>query len=286
MTINGSTNVSTPDPYIQSLSPVDRLKKILLDAGDVLVVFSGGVDSALLLKVAVDTLGDKVVALTADSPTFPPEEKAAAVTFTKELGVRHLIVDALELERDGYRANAGDRCYHCKTELFELATLWADRVGFSWVMDGTIVDDLGDDRPGLKAAEEHRVRHPLLEAGFTKIDVRRSAQELGLSVWNKPAFACIGSRFPVGTEVTLERVKRVQRVESILRIYGFTTFRVRFHKIGEQDMARIELGVHVLAEVFREGIREAIVESCKEQGFAWVTLDLAGYKMGGAGVSA
>jgi uncharacterized protein len=152
-------------------------------------------------------------------------------------------------------------------------------------MDGTIVDDLGDDRPGLKAAEEHRVRHPLLEAGFTKRDVRESAQALGVSVWNKPAFACLGSRFPVGTQVTLERVEKVQRVESILRIYGFTTFRVRYHKIGEQAMARIELGEHELAEVFREGIREAIVESCKQEGFAWVTLDLAGYKVGGAGVS-
>ena len=286
MITNSSINVLEPEIYSQGLSPVDRLKRILLDAGNALVVFSGGVDSALLLKVAVDTLGDRVVALTADSPTFPPEEKADAVEFTKELGVRHLIVDALELEREGYRANAGDRCYHCKTELFELATLWADRVGMSWIMDGTIVDDLGDDRPGLRAAAEQRVRHPLLEAGFTKIDVRKSAQALGVSVWNKPAFACIGSRFPVGTEVTLERVERVQRVESILRVYGFTTFRVRYHKIGDQAMARIELGEHELSEVLREGIREAIVESCRQEGFAWVTLDLAGYKMGGAGVSA
>lgn len=285
MTTNSSINTLKSESYSYNLSLVDRLKAILNEAGDALVVFSGGVDSALLLKVAVETLGDKVVALTADSPTFPPEEKAVAVSFAKELGVRHLIVDALELEREGYRANAGDRCYHCKTELFELATLWADRVGIAWVMDGTIVDDLGDDRPGLKAAEEHRVRHPLLEAGFTKRDVRESAQALGVSVWNKPAFACLGSRFPVGTQVTLERVEKVQRVESILRIYGFTTFRVRYHKIGEQAMARIELGEHELAEVFREGIREAIVESCKQEGFAWVTLDLAGYKVGGAGVS-
>ncbi len=285
MTTNTSIDVLQPAPYSQNSSPIERLKAILIDAGDALVVFSGGVDSALLLKVAVETLGDKVVALTADSPTFPPEEKAEAVKFAKELGVRHLIVDAHELERDGYRANAGDRCYHCKTELFELAELWADRVGISWVMDGTIVDDLGEHRPGLKAADEHRVRHPLVEAGFTKLEVRSCAQTLGVSVWNKPAFACLGSRFPVGTEVTLERVKKVQRVESILRIYGFATFRVRYHKIGEQEMARIELGEHELAEVFREGIREAIVESCRQEGFAWVTLDLAGYKLGGAGVS-
>lgn len=285
MTTNSSIIVDSPESIPESIQPLDRLRSVLEEAGDALVVFSGGVDSALLLTVAVEVLGDKVVALTADSPTFPPEERDAAVDFAKNLGVRHLVVDALELEREGYRANAGDRCYHCKTELFELASLWADRVGLTWVMDGTIVDDLGDDRPGLQAAKEQRVRHPLLEAGFTKKDIRSTSKSLGVSVWNKPAFACLGSRFPVGTEVTLERVVKVQRVESVLRIFGFSKFRVRYHKIGEQTMARIELGEDELSEVFREGIREAIVERCLEEGFTWVTLDLLGYRLGGAGVS-
>ena len=271
-------------PTVNSVTPLDRLRSVVREAGDALVVFSGGVDSALVLKVAVEELGDRAVALTADSPTFPPEERRDAEEFARAIGARHMVVDAHELEREGYRANAGDRCYHCKSELFDLAELWADRLGLRWVMDGTIVDDLGDDRPGLRAAAEHRVRHPLLEAEFTKADVRDAARQLDVPLWDKPAFACLGSRFPVGTEVTLEWVEKISRVESVLRIYGFRTFRVRIHKLDGGAIARIELGEGEMQEIFREGIREAVVAAALQEGFSRVTLDLAGYRLGGGAI--
>ncbi len=264
-----------------SESNIQRLETVFEEAGEALVAFSGGVDSGLVLEVAHRVLGDRAVALTADSPTFPSEERDQAIAFAQGLGVRHLVVDAHELEREGYAANEGDRCYFCKTELFELARLWADRLGMRWVMDGTITDDLGDHRPGLVAASENRVRHPLVEAGFDKIRVRHTAKELGVNLWDKPAFACLGSRFPVGTRVTQERVERVGRVESVLRIYGFRQFRVRYHEVEGKPMARIELEPKELAALVSEGVREAVIESCRQEGFAWVTLDLVGYRSGG-----
>jgi uncharacterized protein len=262
----------------QSLS---RLESVLAEAGSALVTFSGGVDSALVAQVAHGVLGAKAIALTADSPTFPPEERIQAVDFCKSIGMRHELVDAHELDREGYRANAGDRCYFCKTELFELSSLWADRLELAWVMDGTITDDLGEHRPGLQAAEEHRVRHPLVEAGFNKQMVRAVAQSLGIPLWDKPAFACLGSRFPVGTEVTEERLLKIGRIESLLRLYGFRQFRVRFHKMEGKPMVRIEVAESEISAVVQEGVRDAILAACRQEGFAWTTLDLGGYARGG-----
>ena len=181
-----------------------------------LIAFSGGVDSALVLRLSVEVLGDRAVALTGVSPTFPPEEQATARELTRALGVLHVEVNSQELESEGYASNQGDRCYFCKDELFALAQEEADRRGIRWVLDGTITDDLGDHRPGLMAAAERRVRHPLVEAGFDKGMVRELAQSYGLPVWDKPSFACLGSRFPVGTRVTADRVGRIQRVHDIL----------------------------------------------------------------------
>jgi pyridinium-3,5-biscarboxylic acid mononucleotide sulfurtransferase len=256
------------------------LKNTITKMGSVLVSFSGGVDSALVLHVANEVLGEKAIALTALSPTFPPEEQEIALRFTKERGIKHILVNSSELEDEGYVSNRGDRCYFCKSELFTLANDKAKEQNIPWVLDGTIVDDLGDHRPGLTAAEENKIRHPLVEAGFTKEMVRNLAKSLGIHIWNKPSFACLGSRFPVGTRVTISRVRQVQKVESALRIFGFSQFRARWHLVEGKAMVRIELSPSDMRLMLDEPIRDAITEICIAEGFQWVTMDLIGYQKG------
>lgn len=255
---------------------VDHLRALAGDA-ELIVTFSGGVDSALVLRAAVEALGERALALTAVSPTLPVEETEAAIALAKELGARHELVDAHELEVEAYAANTGDRCYHCKTELFSLASAAAAARGAGAVVDGTIVDDLGDHRPGLKAAAERGVRHPLLDVGYTKVEVRETARALGIRAWDKPSFACLGSRFAPGTRVTLDRVLRVARVETVLRREGFRQFRVRFQPADGQEHARIELGVDEIPRLGDPGIRERVLEAGKREGFSRVVLDLGGY---------
>jgi uncharacterized protein len=253
------------------------LRQRFEEMGSVLVALSGGVDSALVMRVAHEVLADSAVAFTAISPTFPAEELLEAERMTRQLGIRHLLVDSNELESEGYARNAGDRCYFCKSELFELAKARARELGIAWVADGTIVDDLGDHRPGLKAATEHAVRHPLVEVGMDKSGVRAIAKALGLAVWSKPSFACLGSRFPVGTRVTENRVGRIGRIERHLRTVGLSQFRARWHTVDDAEVVRIEVDAADIEIVARSGLRDGIVDVCKAEGFKWVTLDLQGY---------
>ncbi len=259
---------------------LDTLRDRLAALDGVLVAFSGGVDSAVVARVAHEVLGDRAVALTALSPTFPPEELRAARDMTEACGIRHELVDSHELEREGYAANRGDRCYFCKSELFELARDRARALGLASVADGTIVDDLGEHRPGLRAGAENAVLHPLVDAGLDKAGVREIALHYGLEVWDKPSFACLGSRFPVGTRVTEPRLKMVQGVESFLRVVGIRSFRARWHELEGQALCRIEVDASELPRLVEPGVRDGLVEACEAEGFRWVTLDLMGYRRG------
>jgi uncharacterized protein len=189
-------------------------------------------------------------------------------------------VDSHELEREGYARNDGDRCYFCKSELFELARDRARQLDIPWVLDGTISDDLGGHRPGLVAARENTIRHPLVEAGFDKAMVREAARRMGLPVWSKPSFACLGSRFPVGTRVNAERLGQVQQVESSLRLLGLRQFRARWHELEGQPMVRIEVDPDAIEFLVRPDLRRSVVATCRDAGFRWVTLDLQGYQEG------
>jgi pyridinium-3,5-biscarboxylic acid mononucleotide sulfurtransferase len=254
-----------------------KLYEIFEGLDSVLIAFSGGVDSAVVLYAAHQVMGSNAIALTANSPTFPPEEYELARSITKQYGIEHIIVESKELEDEGYAQNNGNRCYFCKNELFQLARDVAKRKGVAHIADGTIIDDLGDHRPGLQAAEEQEILHPLVMAGFQKEMVRQFAQSIGLPVWNKPSFACLGSRFPKGTRVTLDRIQRVQRIESLLRTLGFQQFRARFHLVEDKQLLRIEVGIKDLVLFAEPEIQAAVRETGLSEGFHWVTLDLKPY---------
>jgi uncharacterized protein len=265
--------MSTEPQAEQELAALEKNVRAL---GSVLVCYSGGLDSALVLAVAHRVLGSKAVGMTAVSPSLPAREKEEAARIAARIGADHRFVESHEIERDGYVQNGPDRCFHCKSELYDIAEQKRSEWGLAHVANGTNTDDLGDYRPGLEAAKNASVRSPLLEAGLSKADARAVAQLLGLDVWDKPASACLSSRLPYGTSVTRERLAQIGGLEAALRDLGFRQLRVRWH----DTIARIELDLAELETLLRPGIRERVVAAGREHGFTYVTLDLGGYRQG------
>jgi uncharacterized protein len=254
----------------------NQLTLLLREHNRLLVAFSAGVDSTFLLKAAHMSLGDSVVALTASSPSAPVGDIDAATAFTAALGCRHLVLSSYELDNPLYARNPVNRCFFCKDELYRICRGEADRLGIETIVDGTNSDDLRDHRPGLKAAAEWGVRHPLVEAGMTKEDIRRYSRALDLPTWEKPSSPCLSSRFPYGTEINLERLRLVGACELFLKRLNFREYRVRYHG----DLARIEVGQGEIERLLDKSTRDAIVRQFRELGFRYVSLDLQGFRSG------
>jgi uncharacterized protein len=258
------------------MGKLEALRATIAAYDQIVVAFSGGVDSAFLLKVAADVLGARCHAVTAVSQTMARSEVADAAALAAELGLgdRHHVVESHELEVPGFADNPEHRCALCKTELMEVAGPIAAALGGAPIALGTNLDDLGDVRPGIAAARDRGARMPLVEAGFTKAEVRAASRELGLRTWDKPQLACLSSRFPYGTRITSDRLRRVDAFEDGLRALGFRQLRVRFH----DTIARLELEVSELPRALE--LRDRVVELGKQLGFAYVALDLAGFRSG------
>ena len=255
---------------------MERLKEILAELESVVVAFSGGVDSTFLARVAHDVLGDRAVAFTATSPTYPSREFEESQDLARCMGIQQFIVDSNELEIPNFAENNPRRCYYCKSELFQLARKKAEELGFRHVVDGTNADDENDYRPGRDAACDLGVRSPLLEAGMTKEDIRRHSRALDLPTWEKPNFACLASRFPTWTKITADALDKLNAAENFLRDKGFRMLRVRYHG----DVARIELGPEEIERFLDADLRGEVAERFKEIGFTFTALDLSGYRMG------
>ncbi|OQW32974.1 MAG: ATP-utilizing protein [Nitrospira sp. SG-bin1] len=256
---------------------LNRLRTLLTEMGSVVVAYSGGIDSTVVLKVAHEQLHEKAISITAVSPTFPLIELEAAERIAHEIGARYETVQTDQLAIDDFVKNDASRCFHCKTDLYQLLGRLRKSMAAAYVVDGTNLDDLGDDRPGIKAAREWDVRSPLVEAELSKAEIRILAKELRLSNWDKPAAACLSSRIPRGIPITLEKLSRVEEAEAVLHREGFRHFRVRNH--GE--IARIELAQDELPRLVEADRRAEISAKLRALGFKFVTVDLEGYRPGG-----
>ncbi|MFC1823573.1 ATP-dependent sacrificial sulfur transferase LarE [Thermodesulfobacteriota bacterium] len=254
----------------------DQLKDIITQAESVALAFSGGVDSTFLLKVCVDVLGDKVLAVTARSSTYPKRELQEALELAEQIGCRQLMIESEELDVPGFSDNPPNRCFLCKQELFSKIKDLADQEGIQSVFDGSNADDPDDFRPGRMAARRLGVRSPLEEAGLTKQEIRSLSRKLNLPTWDKPSFACLSSRFPYHTKITRPSLQQVEMAESFLWDLGMRIFRVRHH----DTIARLELGEKEM-ELLQEGdLKDQVVQHLKELGYQYVTLDMEGYRTG------
>lgn len=251
-----------------------QLLQLLSKMGQAVIALSGGVDSALLAQAAHQALGERAIAMTADSPSMPRRELAEARRLAQQIGIRHVVFQSHELEDPRYIANPVDRCYFCKVETFAEIEQQARALGYSTICYGENLDDRDDHRPGAQAAKEFGVRSPLKEAGLDKAEIRQLAQRFGLPVWDKPAAACLSSRFPYGTAITVEKLRQVEEAEDTLWELGFQQYRVRYH----DEIARIEVAEGEMSRLLEQAA--AIVRRFRQLGFTYITLDLAGYRRG------
>jgi uncharacterized protein len=272
-------------------SKLDQLKAVLRSGGRTLVAYSGGVDSVLLAKVAHDVLGKDALAVIADSPSLPRRELDEALEIGKQFGFPVRVIKTDEMADENYTSNPSNRCYFCKSELFEKLTAMAQREGWQTIVYGENASDNGDFRPGAVAAKEYQVRAPLKEVGMTKAEIRELSAQLGLPTASKPQMACLSSRIPYGEPVTDEALHMIEAAENVLRDAGFYEVRVRHHIMGNSKsesrnsksyMARIEVGVDEFARFFDGDVRESVTRALKRIGYAYVTLDLQGYRRGSA----